>query len=92
MIWVSSIKDADVHMTAFRARYGHYNFLVMSFGLTNAPETFLDLMNHVFRPFVDHFFIVFINDILVYSKDREDHDTHLRVVIETLERNNCMQK
>ena len=56
----------------------------MLFGLTNAPETFMDLMNRVFRQYVDRFVVMFIDDILVYSKDREDHDTHLRVVLETL--------
>ena len=78
------IKDADVHKTAFRTRYVHYEFLIILFGLTNALVTFMDLMNHVFRPYVDRFVVVFIDDILVYSKDRKDHDTHLRVVLETL--------
>ena len=74
----------NVHNTVFRTRYGHYELLVMSFGLTNALAAFMDLMNHVFQPYVEHFVVVFIDDILVYSKDREDHDTHLRVVLETL--------
>ena len=75
------IKDEDVHKTAFKMQYGHYEFLVMSFGLKNAPEAFMDLMNRVFRPYVDKFVVVFIDDILMYSKDREDHGTHILVVL-----------
>ena len=86
------IKDADVHKMAFRTRYGHYEFLVILFGLTNAPAAFMDLMNRVFRPYVDQFVIVFIDDILVYSKDRENHDTHLRVVLETLRKEQLYAK
>ena len=86
------IKDVDVHKTAFRTRYGHYEFLEMPFGLTNAPAAFMDLMNRVFRPHVDHFVVVFIDDILVYSKDRENHDTHLRVVLETLRKERLYAK
>ena len=78
------INDADVNKMAFRTRYGHYEFLVMPFGLKNEPTVFMNLMNHVFRPFLNRFVVVFIDDILVYSKDWEDHETHLRVVLETL--------
>ena len=86
------IKDADVHKTAFRTRYGNYEFLVMPFGLTNALAAFMELMNRVFRPYVDQFVVVFIDDILVYSKDRESHDTHLQVVLETLRKEQLYAK
>ena len=86
------IKDTNVHKTMFRMRYGHYEFLVMPFGLTNAPTDFMYLMNRVFQPYVDQFVVVFIVDILVYSKDRENHDTHLRVVLETLRKERLYEK
>ena len=78
------MKDVDVPKTTFRTRYGHYEFLVMPFGLTNAPTAFMDLMNRVFRPYVDQFVMVLIDDILVYSKDAQEHEQHLRIVMETL--------
>ncbi|KAL0533119.1 hypothetical protein IC582_030334 [Cucumis melo] len=74
------IKDADVPKTTFHSRYGHYEFIVMSFGLTNAPAVFMDLMNRVFREFLDTFVIVFIDDILIYSKTEAEHEEHLRMV------------
>jgi len=78
------IRDSDVPKTAFRTRYGHYEFLVMSFGLTNAPAAFMDLMNRVFRPYIDSFVIVFIDDILIYSRSKEEHEQHMKVVLQTL--------
>ena len=78
------VKEVDVLKTAFRTRYGHYEFLVMTFGLTNAPTTFMDLMNRVFRPYVDQFVVVFIDDNLVYSKDAQEHDQHLKIVLSML--------
>ncbi|TYK07894.1 ty3-gypsy retrotransposon protein [Cucumis melo var. makuwa] len=75
------IKDGDVPKTTFRSRYGHYEFIVMSFGLTNAPTVFMDLMNRVFREFLDTFVIVFIDDILIYSKTEAEHEEHLRHVV-----------
>ncbi|KAL4020916.1 hypothetical protein IC575_019704 [Cucumis melo] len=81
------IKDGDVPKTAFRSRYGHYEFIVMSFGLTNAPAVFMDLMNRVFREFLDTFVIVFIDDILIYCKTEAEHEEHLRMVLQTLRDN-----
>ncbi|KAL4011208.1 hypothetical protein IC575_028257 [Cucumis melo] len=71
------IRDSDIPKTAFRSRYGHYEFIVMSFGLTNTHAVFMDLMNRVFKDFLDTFVIVFINDILIYSKTEAEHEEHL---------------
>ena len=84
------MREKDISKTAFRTRYGHYDFLVMSFSLTNAPATFMDLINRVFRNYVDSFVIVFIDDILVYSKNESDHMGHLRVAFQTPKNINCM--
>ena len=78
------VQESDVPKTAFRTRYGHYEFLVMPFGLTDAQSTFMDLMNRVFQPYLDRFVIVFINVILVYSGSSEEHSEHLRIVLQTL--------
>ncbi|KAH0712078.1 hypothetical protein KY289_008037 [Solanum tuberosum] len=78
------LRECDIPMTAFRTRYGHYEFLVMSFGLTNKPAMFMDLMNRVFNPCLDMFVIMFIDGILIYSRNEKDHASHLRIVLQTL--------
>jgi hypothetical protein len=78
------IKEEDIQKTAFRTRYGHYEFLVMPFGLTNAPAAFMDMMNRTFRELVDRCVVVFIDDILIYSKSREEHEEHLSAVLSIL--------
>jgi hypothetical protein len=78
------IKDEDISKTAFRKRYGHYQFTLVPFGLSNTPVVFMCLMNGVFRDYLDKFFIVFLDDILVYSKLEEEHEQHLRMVFQVL--------
>ncbi|GJW98601.1 putative reverse transcriptase domain-containing protein [Tanacetum coccineum] len=80
------IKEEDILITAFRIRYGHFEFQVKPFGLTNAPTVFMDLMNQVCKPYLDKFVIVFIDDILVYSKDNEEHGKHLKIILELLKK------
>ncbi|GKD49532.1 putative reverse transcriptase domain-containing protein [Tanacetum coccineum] len=80
------VRKEDIPKTAFRTRYGHYEFQVMPFGLTNATTVFMDLMNHVCKPFLDKFMIVFINDILIYSKNKKKHEEHLKAVLELLKK------
>ncbi|GJU23175.1 retrotransposon protein, putative, ty3-gypsy subclass [Tanacetum coccineum] len=80
------VHEDDILKTAFRTRYGHFEFTVMPFGLTNAPAVFMDLMNRVCRPYLDKFVIVFIDDILIYSRIKEEHEMHLGLILKLLKK------
>ncbi|GJT81663.1 putative reverse transcriptase domain-containing protein [Tanacetum coccineum] len=86
------VRDEDIPKTAFRTRYGHYEFQVMPFGLTNAPAVFMDLMNRVCKPYLDKFVIVFMNDILIYSRNKGEHEAHLRIILELLKKEKLYAK
>ncbi|GJS15116.1 putative reverse transcriptase domain-containing protein [Tanacetum coccineum] len=86
------VKDEDIPKTAFRTRYGHYEFQVMPLGLTNVPGVFMDLMNLVCKPYLDKFVIVFIDDILIYSHNKEEHANHLRIILELLKKEKLYAK
>nr|GEX50492.1 putative reverse transcriptase domain-containing protein [Tanacetum cinerariifolium] len=86
------VREEDIPKTAFRTRYGQYEFQVMPFGLTNAPAVFMDLMNRVCKPYLDKFVIVIIDDILIYSKNKQEHEEHLKLILELLKKEELYAK
>ena len=78
------VRETDIPKTAFRTRYGHFEFTVMPFGLTNAPTAFINLMHRVFQPYLDQFVVIFVDDILIYSQSKWEHEYHLRIVLQLL--------
>ncbi|GJR38050.1 putative reverse transcriptase domain-containing protein, partial [Tanacetum coccineum] len=86
------VREEDIPKIAFRTRYGHYEFQVMPFGLTNAPAVFMDLMNRVCKPYLDKFVIVFIDDILIYSRKEKEHEEHLKTILEMLKKEELYAK
>ena len=86
------VRDGDIPKTTFRTLYGHYKFLDMSFCLTNAPAKFMDLMSRVFHEYLESSVIVFIDDILIYSKTKEEHEQHLRLTLQVLRRHQLYTK
>ncbi|GKF83350.1 putative reverse transcriptase domain-containing protein [Tanacetum coccineum] len=86
------VREEDIPKTTFRTRYGHYEFQVMPFGLTNAPAVFMDLMNRVCKPYLDKFVIVFIDDILIYSKNKQEHAEHLKLILKLLKKEQLYAK
>ena len=86
------VREKDIPKTAFRTRYGHFEFVVMPFGLTNAPTVFMDLMHRIFRPYLDQFVVVFVDDILIYSRSEKEHVTHLRMALQLLREHHLYAK
>ncbi|GJT03407.1 putative reverse transcriptase domain-containing protein [Tanacetum coccineum] len=86
------VREEDIPKTTFKTRYGHYEFQVMPFGLTNAPAVFMDLMNRVCKPYLDKFVIIFIDDILIYSKNKKEHEEHLKAILELLKKEELYAK
>ncbi|GKF29184.1 putative reverse transcriptase domain-containing protein, partial [Tanacetum coccineum] len=86
------VHEDYIPKTAFQMRYGHFEFTVMPFGLTDAPAVFMDLMNRVCKPYLDKFVIVFIDDIIIYSKTKEEHEVHLKLVLELLRKEKLYAK
>ncbi|GJV66934.1 putative reverse transcriptase domain-containing protein [Tanacetum coccineum] len=86
------VREEDISKTAFRTRYGHYKFQVMPFGLTNTPAVFIDLMNRVCKPYLDRFVIVFIDDILIYSRSRKEHEGYLKLILNLLKKDELYAK
>ncbi|GKC45607.1 putative reverse transcriptase domain-containing protein [Tanacetum coccineum] len=86
------VREEDIPKTAFRTRYKHFEVTVMPFGLTNALAVFMDLMNRVCKPYLDKFVILFIDDILIYSKSKEEHEVHLKLILELLEKEKLFRK
>ncbi|GKF23739.1 putative reverse transcriptase domain-containing protein [Tanacetum coccineum] len=86
------VRGEYISKTAFRTRYGHYEFQVMPFGLTNAPVVFMDLMNRVCKPYLDKFVIIFIDDILIYSKNKQEYEGHLKLILELLNKKELYAK
>nr|GEZ70570.1 putative reverse transcriptase domain-containing protein [Tanacetum cinerariifolium] len=86
------VREEDIPKTAFKTRYRHYEFQVMSFGLTNAPVVFMNLMNRVCKPYLDKSVIVFIDDILIYSRDKKEHEEHLKAILELLKKEELYAK
>ena len=86
------VRETDIPKTTFRTRYGHFEFTVTPFRLTNAPAAFMDLMYRVFQPYLDQFVVVFVDDILIHSKTKEKHENHLGIVLQTLKEHQLYAK